>query len=191
MSAIALTSASLFGLCGAVLTQAQRLQDAGRGRELLRLLLNQAPVGIAAYGADRRPIVANELAVRWLGRAQKRFESLGDPVDLHDRTGGSGLDQMRRGPQVGGRDDNPVHLLLEKEFDGRGLEFVALVAAGYNHTKAVAARHIAHRAQDACVKCVSNVGGDDPDGAWGNRVADSGVLAVGNFGDTGPGASVH
>jgi serine protease len=35
---------------------------------------------------------------------------------------------------------------------------------------------------------VSTVGGDDPDGAWGSRVADSGLLSVGNFGDTAPGA---
>lgn len=61
---------------GAVLTQAQRLQDAGRGRELLRLLLNQAPVGIAAYGLDHRPIVANELAVRWLGTAALPFDEI-------------------------------------------------------------------------------------------------------------------
>ncbi len=33
---------------------------------------------------------------------------------------------------------------------------------------------------------VSTVGGDDPDGAWGSRVADSGLLGVGNFGDTAP-----
>ncbi len=36
---------------------------------------------------------------------------------------------------------------------------------------------------------VATVGGDDPEGAWGSRVADSGLLAVGNFGDTSPGAS--
>jgi serine protease len=35
---------------------------------------------------------------------------------------------------------------------------------------------------------VATVGGDDPDGAWGSRVADSGVLSVGNSGDTTPGA---
>ncbi|MBA4137451.1 MAG: hypothetical protein C0518_09070 [Opitutus sp.] len=68
--------AGLADFLGAVLTQAQRLQDAGRGRELLRLLLNQAPVGIAAYGADRRPIVANELAVRWLGAVPLPFEEI-------------------------------------------------------------------------------------------------------------------
>jgi serine protease len=36
---------------------------------------------------------------------------------------------------------------------------------------------------------VATVGGDDPDGAWGSRVADSGLLGVGNFGDTTPQAS--
>lgn len=68
--------AGLADFLGAALTQAQRLQDAARGRELLRLLLNQAPVGIAAYGADRRPIVANELALRWLGSATLPFEEI-------------------------------------------------------------------------------------------------------------------
>lgn len=68
--------AGLADFLGAVLTQARRLQDAGRGRELLRLLLNQAPVGIAAYGLDRRPIIANELAVRWLNGAQLPFDEI-------------------------------------------------------------------------------------------------------------------
>ena len=36
---------------------------------------------------------------------------------------------------------------------------------------------------------VSTVGGDDPDGAWGNRVADSGLLGVGNVGSTMPDTS--
>lgn len=36
---------------------------------------------------------------------------------------------------------------------------------------------------------IATVGGDDPDGAWGSRLADSGVFGVGNFGDTAPGAS--
>lgn len=66
---------------GAVLMQAQRRQDAVRGRELLRLLLNQAPVGIAAYAPDRRPIVANELAARWLGGATLPFDEIEDGGD--------------------------------------------------------------------------------------------------------------
>jgi serine protease len=36
---------------------------------------------------------------------------------------------------------------------------------------------------------VSTVGGDDPEGAWGSRVSDSGLLSVGNFGDTTAGES--
>lgn len=36
---------------------------------------------------------------------------------------------------------------------------------------------------------VATVGGDDPDGAWGSRVADAGVLAVGNNGTTTPAVS--
>jgi serine protease len=35
---------------------------------------------------------------------------------------------------------------------------------------------------------VSTVGGDDSDGAWGSRVADTGVLSIGNTGTTTPGA---
>jgi PAS domain-containing protein len=65
--------AGLADFLGAVLAQARRAQDAGRGRELLRLLLNQAPVGIAAFGLDRRPIVANESAARWLGGSALPF----------------------------------------------------------------------------------------------------------------------
>jgi serine protease len=38
---------------------------------------------------------------------------------------------------------------------------------------------------------VSTVGGDDSDGAWGSRVADSGLLAVGNLGDTVPQGSSY
>jgi PAS domain-containing protein len=68
--------AGLADFLGAALTQAQRLQDAGRARELLRLLLNQAPVGIAAYGADRRALVANELALRWLGENQLPWQDI-------------------------------------------------------------------------------------------------------------------
>jgi serine protease len=37
---------------------------------------------------------------------------------------------------------------------------------------------------------VATVGGDDSDGAWGDRVADSGVFGPGNDGDTAPGAPV-
>lgn len=68
--------AGLADFLAAVLAQAQRVQDATRGRELLRLLLNQAPVGIAAYGFDRRPIVANELALRWLGNTPLPFDEI-------------------------------------------------------------------------------------------------------------------
>jgi serine protease len=38
---------------------------------------------------------------------------------------------------------------------------------------------------------VSTVGGDDPDGAWGGFVADTGLLGVGNTGLTGPGSSAY
>ncbi|MCM2273416.1 MAG: hypothetical protein NDI75_01275 [Candidatus Didemnitutus sp.] len=81
--------AGLADFLGAVLTQAQRLQDAARSRELLRLLLNQAPVGIAAYGCDRRPLVANESAIRWLGAAALPFDEIETGQEgFHLRSGG-------------------------------------------------------------------------------------------------------
>lgn len=81
--------AGLADFLSAVLAQSQRAQDATRGRELLRLLLNQAPVGIAAYGLDRRPIVANESAARWLGHAPLPFEDFEAGADqFHLRADG-------------------------------------------------------------------------------------------------------
>ncbi len=38
---------------------------------------------------------------------------------------------------------------------------------------------------------IATVGGDDPDGAWGSRVADAGVLSIGNDGVTSPGTSSY
>ncbi len=68
--------AGLADFLSVTLTQSLRLQDAEKSRELLRFLLNQAPVGIAAYGADHRPLVANDLATRWLGEAGLPFDDL-------------------------------------------------------------------------------------------------------------------
>jgi hypothetical protein len=58
----------------AILTQSLRAQGADNRSELLRFLLNQSPVGIAAYGSDRRLLVANDLALRWMGEATLPFE---------------------------------------------------------------------------------------------------------------------
>src|SRR6185312_9869084 len=57
-----------------VLTQSLRAQDADNRSELLRFMLNQSPVGIAAFGPDRRLLVANDLAIRWMGEATLPFE---------------------------------------------------------------------------------------------------------------------
>jgi len=54
---------------GAALGQSLKMQDALRSRDLLRFLLNQAPVGIAACGGDGRLLVGNDLATRWLAGA--------------------------------------------------------------------------------------------------------------------------
>lgn len=81
--------AGLADFLSAVLGQALRAADAVRTRELFRLLLNQAPVGIAAFTSDGRPLIANDLATRWLGTELPPFEELaaGDG-GFHLRTGG-------------------------------------------------------------------------------------------------------
>ncbi|MBX3736489.1 MAG: hypothetical protein KF715_07370 [Candidatus Didemnitutus sp.] len=96
--------AGLADFLGAALSQAQRAQDAARGRELLRLLLNQAPVGIAAYGLDRRPIVANESAARWLGSATLPFADFETGTEnFHLRADGKLVyGEVRRAPDAGG-----------------------------------------------------------------------------------------
>ena len=57
----------------AVLDQALRMSDAQRSQELLRFLLNQAPIGLAAYTPERRLLVANDLGRDWLGEAGPPF----------------------------------------------------------------------------------------------------------------------
>ncbi len=66
--------AGLADFLSAVMTHSMRARDAEKSRELLRFLLNQAPVGIAAYGADRQLIVSNDLAIRWIGEAGLPFD---------------------------------------------------------------------------------------------------------------------
>ncbi len=65
--------AGLADFLAAVLDQAVRMHDAQRSRELLRFLLNQAPIGLAAYTPDRRLLVSNDLAAQWLGEAGPPF----------------------------------------------------------------------------------------------------------------------
>lgn len=65
--------AGLADFLSAVIAQAQRAQEANRTRGLLRFLLNQAPIGIAAFTPDRRMLVANDLATEWLGHAGPPF----------------------------------------------------------------------------------------------------------------------
>lgn len=81
--------AGLADFLSATLTQALRMQEAEKSRELLRFLLNQAPVGIAAYTADQRLIVANDLVARWLGEGGVAFGDLQNaPGGFHLRAGG-------------------------------------------------------------------------------------------------------
>lgn len=81
--------AGLADFLSAVLGQALRAADAVRTRELFRLLLNQAPVGIAAFSSDGRPLIANDLATRWLGAELPPFAELGaGDGGFHLRTGG-------------------------------------------------------------------------------------------------------
>lgn len=81
--------AGLADFLSAVLAQALRAQDAARTRELFRLLLNQAPVGIAAYTTAGRLLIANDHATRWLGDTPPPFAELaaGDG-GFHLRTSG-------------------------------------------------------------------------------------------------------
>ncbi len=65
--------AGLADFLSAVLDQAVRRQEAQRSQELLRFLLNQAPIGLAAYTPERRLLVANDLGRDWLGEAGPPF----------------------------------------------------------------------------------------------------------------------
>ncbi|MEO0054668.1 MAG: hypothetical protein RLZZ50_615, partial [Verrucomicrobiota bacterium] len=81
--------AGLADFVGATLAQARRTADAGRARELLKLLLDQAPVGIAAYDEARRPLVENSLATGWLGGSLPPLpEAAGGSASFHFRAGG-------------------------------------------------------------------------------------------------------
>jgi len=81
--------AGLADFLSAALTVADRLNRAEQNLERLRFLLNQAPVGIATYGADRRLIVANDHALRWLGETRPPFDELAlGAGGFHLRSGG-------------------------------------------------------------------------------------------------------
>lgn len=94
---------ALADFLGAALGQSLRLQDAEHSRELFRFLLNQAPVGIAAYSADHRPLVANDQAARWIGEAGLPFEEFEAGVtSFHLRAGGKLIyGEARRPDQAG------------------------------------------------------------------------------------------
>lgn len=92
--------AGLADFLSAVLSQAQRAQDAARNRGLLRFLLNQAPIGLAAYTPDRRQLVANDLALDWLGDAGPPFiEIESGHTSFHLRSAGKLIfGEARRAP---------------------------------------------------------------------------------------------
>lgn len=92
--------AGLADFLSAVLTQSLKLQDAQRSRELLRFLLNQAPIGLAAYTPDCRLLVANDLATQWLGDAGPPFmEIAAGHTSFHLRAGGKLIfGEARRSP---------------------------------------------------------------------------------------------
>lgn len=81
--------AGLADFLSATLSHAIKLEDAAKRRELLRFLLNQAPIGIAAFGENKRLIVANDLANRWLAEVTVPFEEMQQrPGGFHLRAGG-------------------------------------------------------------------------------------------------------
>lgn len=92
--------AGLADFLAAILDQAVRMQDAERSRELLRFLLNQAPIGLAAYTPERRLLVANELAAQWLGDAGPPFLEIESGAGhFHLRVGGKLVyGEARRAP---------------------------------------------------------------------------------------------
>jgi len=59
--------AALADFLAAVLGRAREWRETERQRRLFELLLNQAPVGIVLFNADRSLAAANDLARRWLG----------------------------------------------------------------------------------------------------------------------------
>ena len=92
--------AGLADFLSVAMGQALRAQDAARTRELLRFLLNQAPIGLAAYTTDRRLLVANDLATAWLGAAGPPFlEIEAGPGNFYLRTAGKLIyGESRRAP---------------------------------------------------------------------------------------------
>lgn len=73
----------------AALFQAGNFRELNQRSELLRFLLNQAPIGVAAYDENGRLIVANELAQRWLGDAGSALQNfLKTPGGFHLRANG-------------------------------------------------------------------------------------------------------
>jgi hypothetical protein len=96
--------AGLADFLSAALAASARLHEADQTRELMRFLLNQAPVGIAAYGADRQPLVANELARRWIGEASLPFDDMERGAgSFHLRAGGKLIyGEARRAGPAGG-----------------------------------------------------------------------------------------
>ncbi|HEY4300512.1 MAG TPA: hypothetical protein VGM73_06555 [Candidatus Didemnitutus sp.] len=81
--------AGLADFLSAALAASAQLEAAGQNRELLRFLLNQSPVGLAAFGADRSLLVANDLARRWLGEARAPLDDFEKgPGGFHLRAGG-------------------------------------------------------------------------------------------------------
>ncbi len=97
--------AGLADFLSAALGLALRVEDGERSRALLRLLLNQSPAGIAAFGPDRRPVVANDLAARWLASAPPPFAEIeAGATAFHLRAEGRLLcgEARRLDDQVGG-----------------------------------------------------------------------------------------
>ncbi len=109
----------------AALSVSERLQANDRNRERLRFLLNQAPVGIASYGSDRRLVVANDLAIRWLGEVRPPFDDLEkDGGGFHLRAHGKLIyGEARHHPLSGGSEWLVVLHDLTPE-QGRLLELI-------------------------------------------------------------------
>lgn len=81
---------SLADFLAVVLDRAYDWREVGRHRQLLDLLLNQAPVGIVAFDGQYRVAAGNDLARRWLGGGGDLWAALQAALPDDLQAGGHG-----------------------------------------------------------------------------------------------------
>ncbi len=81
--------AGLADFLAAVLDRAREWREVERQRQLLGLLLNQAPVGILAFDERQRVTAGNDLARRWLGGGEDLWGALQAALPEEAKAGGA------------------------------------------------------------------------------------------------------